>query len=86
MRITAVTTGLVALALSAAPLPGQGLFTDARRAGMGGVSLSRDGRLERFNPAYGSVPNRPGAGGGPKFTIPIPLGLIQFLSDHSLSS
>lgn len=86
MRIAAVHVGLVALVLSAAPLRGQGLFTDARLVGMGGVSLGRDNRLERFNAAYRSVPKRAGVSHGPKFTIPIPLGLIQFLSDHSLSS
>lgn len=86
MRITAVNVGLLALVFSAAPLRGQGLFTDARQVGMGGVSLTRDSRLERFNPAYRSVPKRAGVSHGPRFTIPIPLGLIQFLSDHSLSS
>jgi hypothetical protein len=47
---------------------------------MGGVSLSRDGNLQRYNPAYRSVPKR--SSGGPKFTIPLPIGLIQFASDH----
>ena len=82
MRTTVVSVGLVALVVSAAPLRGQGLFTDARRAGMGGVSLTRDGSLERYNPAYRSVPNRHRAGGGPKFTIPLPIGLIQWANDH----
>jgi hypothetical protein len=82
VRITVVSVGLAALVVSAAPLSGQGLFTDARRAGMGGVSLSRDGNLERYNPAYRSVPKRHRVGGGPKFTIPLPIGLIQFAHEH----
>lgn len=82
MRISVVSVGLAALVVSAAPLRGQGLFTDARRAGMGGVSLTRDGTLERYNPAYRSVPKRSRAGGGPKFTIPLPIGLLQFAHEH----
>jgi hypothetical protein len=82
VRTTVVSMGLVALVVYAAPLRAQGLFTDARRAGMGGVSLSRDGTLERYNPAYRSVPRRSQAGGGPKFTIPLPIGLIQWAHDH----
>ena len=57
MRTTAVTLGLPALLLAVAvPLSAQGFFTDARRIGMGGVSLSIDGTLTRYNPAYRSVP------------------------------
>ena len=82
MRISVVSVGLAALVMSAAPLRGQGLFTDARRAGMGGVSLRRDGTLERYNPAYRSVPKRSRAGGGPKFTLPLPIGLLQWAHDH----
>jgi hypothetical protein len=82
VRIAVVSIGLAALVVSAAPLRGQGLFTDARRAGMGGVSLTRDGTLERYNPAYRSVPKRSRAGGGPKFSIPLPIGLLQFAHDH----
>jgi len=48
---------------------------------MGGVSLSIDGTLTRYNPAYRSVPPK-SVPGGAKFTIPIPLGLIQFFHDH----
>ncbi|HEV8305532.1 MAG TPA: hypothetical protein VGQ25_11255, partial [Gemmatimonadales bacterium] len=48
------------------------LSFDARRTGMGGVSLGRDGALGRFNPAYQAVPARQGRNA--KFTIPIPLG------------
>jgi hypothetical protein len=82
VRITVVSVGLLTLVVYAAPLRGQGLLTDARRAGMGGVSLTRDGTLERYNPAYRSVPKRSHGGGGPKFTIPLPIGLIQFAHDH----
>src|SRR5262245_27620240 len=57
------------------------LSSDARRTGMAGVSLSRDGALGRFNPAYQAVPPREGRAA--KFTIPIPLGLIQVLKDSA---
>jgi hypothetical protein len=52
---------------------------------MGGVSLTRDGNLRRFNPAYRAVKNRADAGGGAKVTIPVPLGLIQFFKDHPIN-
>jgi hypothetical protein len=55
---------------------------DARRVGMGGVSLSRDGNVRRYNPAYRAVKNRSEVSGAPKFSIPVPIGLIQFLRDH----
>jgi len=57
------------------------LSSDARRTGMAGVSLSRDGALGRFNPAYQAVPAREGRTA--KFTIPIPLGLFQVLKDST---
>jgi hypothetical protein len=57
------------------------LSFDARRTGMAGVSLSRDGALGRFNPAYRAVPAREGRSA--KLTIPIPLGLIQALKDST---
>ncbi|HXM39415.1 MAG TPA: hypothetical protein VN908_12250 [Gemmatimonadales bacterium] len=83
-------TGVVALTLAVlvlAPLrPARAQFSfDARRIGMGGVSLSRDGNLRRYNPAYRAVKNRADAGGAPKFTIPVPLGLIKFLQDHPVN-
>jgi len=59
---------------------------DARRIGMGGVSLSRDGNVRRYNPAYRAVKNRSNITGAPKFSIPVPLGLIQFLKDHPLNN
>ena len=81
--------GVVALALALfvlAPLrPARAQFSfDARRIGMGGVSLSRDGNVRRYNPAYRAIKNR-SATGAPKFSIPVPLGLIKFLKDHPLN-
>jgi hypothetical protein len=58
---------------------------DARRIGMGGVSLSRDGNARRFNPAYRAVKPKRGIGRAPKFTMPIPIGLIQFFKDHPIN-
>jgi hypothetical protein len=85
-----VRTGVVALALVLlvlAPLrPARAQFSfDARRYGMGGVSLSRDGNVRRYNPAYRAVKNRSNVSGAPKFSIPIPLGLIQFFKDHPIN-
>ena len=58
---------------------------DARRIGMGGVSLSRDGNARRYNPAYHAVQNKNQVTGAPKFSIPVPLGLIQFFHDHPIN-
>jgi hypothetical protein len=69
----------------AAAANGQGFLTDARRIGMGGLSLDRS-TLHRYNAAYRAVPGRTGQHGQPKVSIPIPLGLIQFFHDHPLSS
>lgn len=83
-------TGVVALALAVLavapvrPLQAQ-ISTDARRVGMGGLALTRDGELRRYNPAYRAVQDRPDVGGNPKFTIPVPLGLIQFFKDHPIN-
>src|SRR2546422_6022935 len=52
---------------------------------MGGVSLSRDGNARRYNPAYRAVKNKNHVAGAPKFSIPIPLGLIDFIKDHPLN-
>jgi len=65
-----------------APVARAQLSFDARRTGMAGVSLSRDGALGRFNPAYHAVPAR-GGGRGAKLTIPLPLGLFQVLKDSA---
>ena len=82
-------TGVVAVALALlvlAPLrPARAQFSfDARRIGMGGVSLSRDGNARRYNPAYRAVKNKNKISGNPKFSIPVPLGLIQFFKDHPI--
>jgi hypothetical protein len=84
-----VRPGVVALALAvlvAAPArSARAQFSfDARRIGMGGVSLNRDGNLRRFNPAYRAVKDRAGTGGA-KITIPVPLGLIKFFRDHPIN-
>src|SRR2546426_6849851 len=83
VRASFVGLGLVALVLGyAAPASAQWLVTDARRVGMGGLTLGRSGSLVRYNPAYRAVPAGADRRGQPKVTIPIPLGLIQFFHDH----
>lgn len=52
---------------------------------MGGVSLSRDGNVRRYNPAYRAVKNRSEITGNPKFSIPVPFGLIDFFKDHPIN-
>lgn len=85
LRTAAVALTLVVLVLAPAR-PARAQFSlDARRIGMGGVSLNRDGNLRRYNPAYRAVKDRSEAGGGPRFSIPIPLGLIDFLQEHPIS-
>jgi len=79
-RTAVIGWSLVGLLAWTAPAHAQ-LSFDARRTGMAGVSLSRDGALSRYNPAYHSVPQR--AGRSAKFTIPIPLGLFQALKDSA---
>lgn len=64
-----------------APAARAQLSFDARRTGMAGVSLGRDGALARFNPAYAAVPAR--SGRNAKVTIPLPLGLFQVLKDST---
>jgi len=84
LRTCVVILGVLALALLA-PRPVHAQFSlDARRIGMGGVSLSRDGNTRRFNPAYRAVKVRSEVSGAPKVSIPVPLGLIQFFHDHPL--
>ncbi len=81
MRRTAVIGwSLVGLLAWTVPAHAQ-LSFDARRTGMAGVSLSRDGALSRYNPAYHAVPQREGRSA--RFTIPIPLGLFQALKDSA---
>jgi hypothetical protein len=81
-------TGVVILVVAALalvvprPVDAQ-LSFDARRIGMAGVSLGRDGSARRYNPAYRAVKNRSGGGPGQaKATIPLPLGLVTFFQDH----
>ena len=82
MRKSLVGFALVALVgARAAPAAAQGIVTDARRIGMGGLILQPSG-LRRYNAAYRAVPARERARGQPKITIPIPLGVIQFFHDH----
>ena len=83
MRTSVIGIGLVALTVGAtAQAAGQGLTFDARRIGMGGLSLGRSASLMRYNAAYGAVPEAADRRGRPRVTIPIPLGIIQFLHDH----
>ena len=80
MRSTLVGCWVVILLLGAAT-PARAQFSfDARRIGMGGLSLNRD-NLRRYNPAYRAVSGRRGGVLSPKLTIPIPLGLISALKD-----
>ena len=74
----------LAVLLGGAPAPAaaQWLVTDARRIGMGGLCLGRSGSVARYNPAYRAVQAEAARHGQPKLTIPIPLGIIQFLHDH----
>jgi len=66
---------LLSLALSAAPAPAQML--DARRLGMGGVATSDNGASRTANIAFRAVPN-----GLRTRSIPLPIGLIQYIGDH----
>ena len=81
VRITLVVVCTTGWLLAGATSARAQLSTDARRTGMAGVSLSRDGALGRFNPAYSAVPAREGRSA--KVTIPIPLGLFQVLKDST---
>ncbi len=83
MRTFVVGSWLAILMLGgASSAPAQWIVTDARRIGMGGLSLGRTGGLVRYNPAYRTVPAAADRRGQPKVTIPIPLGIIQYLHDH----
>jgi len=83
VRTSVIGIGLVALTVgAAAQAVGQGLTFDARRIGMGGLTLGRSASLVRYNPAYRAVPEAADRRGRPRVTIPIPLGIIQFLHDH----
>ena len=75
-KVTSLTIVAIACALLAGTAEGQTL--DARRLGMGGVLTSDIGDHAGSNIAFRAVPK--GAGGSG--SIPLPLGLIQYLSDH----
>jgi hypothetical protein len=79
-RAAVLTWSVFWIVAGAAPARAQ-LSFDARRTGMAGVSLGRDGALGHYNAAYRAVPDRQGRGA--KLTIPIPLGLIQVLHDSA---
>src|SRR2546430_7177847 len=49
---------------------------------MGALPRARSASLVRYNPAYRAVPEAADRRGRPRVTIPIPLGIIQFLHDH----
>ena len=85
MRTGVVALTLAVLVLAPARAAHAQFSFDARRIGMGGVSLSRDGNVRRYNPAYRAVKNKNHVPGAPKFSIPVPFGLIQFLKDHPIS-
>jgi len=83
VRTSVIGVWVLALTVGwAARLSCQGLVFDARRIGMGGLTLGRSGNLVRYNAAYRAVPPGEDRRGQPKATIPIPLGVIQFLHDH----
>src|SRR5260370_12727433 len=73
VRTSVLGFGLALLLMGyAAPASAQWLVTDARRIGMGGLSLGRSGNLERYNPAYPAVPARTRGGGGAQAPGPPP--------------
>ena len=80
MRILVVGFGLVVLAGGAAtPATAQWLVTDARRIGMGGLSLGRSGSVARYNPAYRAVSAKAEQRHGqPKVTIRFRSGSFSF--------
>src|SRR2546422_6196744 len=52
---------------------------------MGVVPGDRDGKARGYDPAYRAVKNKNHVAGAPKFSIPVPLGLIQFFKDHPIN-
>ena len=75
-KVTSLTIAALACALLAGAAEGQML--DARRLGMGGVVTSDVGDFTGSNIAFRAVPKGVGGSG----SIPLPLGLIQYLGDH----
>jgi len=85
VRTAGIALTLAALVLVPRAADAQ-LSFDARRLGMGGVSLGRDGNARRYNPAYRAVKNLSGGGtGAPRITIPVPLGLYDFFREHPIN-
>ena len=73
-------TAVATITLAAAAVPSvtsAQTYLDARRMAMGGLFMMRD-ELVRYNVAYQAVPG--GLADG-KITIPIPVGLVQVLSE-----
>ncbi len=84
MRTGVVALAVVMLALAPVRAAHAQFSFDARRFGMGGVSLGRDGNVSRFNPAYHAVKKRSSLNGAPRISIPIPIGLVDFLKTHPI--
>lgn len=84
MRPTLVG-GCIVVSLMALPrvAPAQLLSLDARKVGLAGLDLHRGGTLTRYNAAYRAVPDRSDPWHA-KFTIPIPLGIVQVLKDSTV--
>jgi len=83
VRFRPSAIGLVVLTAAAA-VPARAQFSfDARRIGMAGVSLHRDGDLQRYNAAYRAAPKGKNDQGG--LTIPIPLGILQAIKDSNIT-
>jgi hypothetical protein len=82
VRVRPAVIGLVVLTAAGA-VPARAQFSfDARRVGMAGLSLQRDGDLRRYNPAYRATPRRKDQS---HLTIPIPLGIIQAINDSNIT-
>jgi len=82
VRIRPSVIGLVVLTAAAA-VPARAQFSfDARRIGMAGLSLSRDGDLRRYNPAYRATPRSKDQS---RLTIPIPIGILQAIKDSNIT-
>ncbi len=82
MRFRPAAIGLVVLTAAAA-VPARAQFSfDARRIGMAGLSLQRDGDLRRYNAAYRATPRKKEQS---RFIIPIPLGVLQAIKDSNIT-
>lgn len=76
VKATSITILIALCGLQAGTAAGQSL--NARRLGMGGVLTSDVGDQAGSNIAFRAVPKGSGGSG----SIPLPLGLIQYLGDH----